>query len=228
MSYKYETHLHTYEGSACASTHLTDYPAYLKKRGYAGYFITDHFFNSNTRFSHDLPWEEKVMGLRKIYDESLKAAAEYSLDVFLGWEYDGGQFAHVITLGLPPEWLLDHPETMTMDDWKYCELVRESGGFLIQAHPFRSKTRITLYPNHVDAVEIINASQDDVLNGYAKIYADMYSLPVTAGSDIHHIDNPNCRMCGVKSETRFKTAADYVNALKNGSLTIFDSNKNGD
>lgn len=228
MQYKYETHLHTYEGSACASTHLKDYPKFLKERGYTGYFITDHFFNSNTRFAHDLPWEEKVMGIKRIYEESLEAAAKYSLDVFCGWEYDGGQFAHIITLGLPPEWLLEHPETMTMEDWKYCELVKASGGYLIHAHPLRSKTRISLYPYHVDGVEILNASQDAVVNGNAKIYSEMFSLPVTAGSDIHHIDDPNCRRCGVISETRFKSAADYVNAVKNGTLTLFDSSVDKD
>ena len=47
--YIYETHLHTYESSACGSTKASEYPAYYKSIGYSGIFITDHFFNGNCR-----------------------------------------------------------------------------------------------------------------------------------------------------------------------------------
>lgn len=41
--FRYETHLHTYEGSLCGVTPGSLYPQYYKDLGYDGIFITDHF-----------------------------------------------------------------------------------------------------------------------------------------------------------------------------------------
>ena len=58
--YIYETHLHTRGVSACGSTEPEDYIAVYKKAGYAGIFVTDHFFNGNSGIDRTLPWEEMV------------------------------------------------------------------------------------------------------------------------------------------------------------------------
>ena len=71
--YRYETHLHTVEGSACGFTPGAEYPAIYKERGYDGIFITDHFFHGNTRPSRELPWREYVDAYMKGYEESKKA-----------------------------------------------------------------------------------------------------------------------------------------------------------
>ena len=71
--YRYETHLHTIEGSACGFTHGVDYPAIYKERGYDGIFITDHFFHGNTRPSRELPWPEYVDAYMKGYEEAKRS-----------------------------------------------------------------------------------------------------------------------------------------------------------
>ena len=48
MSYKYETHMHTAEASACATSTGAEMARAHKEAGYTGIFITDHFFNGNT------------------------------------------------------------------------------------------------------------------------------------------------------------------------------------
>ena len=46
--YKYETHLHTCEASACASAKGEEQARRYKELGYDGIIVTDHFFNGNT------------------------------------------------------------------------------------------------------------------------------------------------------------------------------------
>lgn len=41
----YETHLHTAEGSACASASGAEQARRYKALGYDGIIVTDHFFN---------------------------------------------------------------------------------------------------------------------------------------------------------------------------------------
>jgi hypothetical protein len=50
-TFKYETHLHTSEASACGSSHGAEYISVYKKLGYDGIFVTDHFFGGNTAVS---------------------------------------------------------------------------------------------------------------------------------------------------------------------------------
>ena len=58
--FKYETHMHTKEGSACSSAPAADMARAHKEAGYDGIFVTDHFFNANTAVPRDLPWEERI------------------------------------------------------------------------------------------------------------------------------------------------------------------------
>ena len=48
IMFKYETHLHTVCGSACASISGRGQAIEYHKAGYSGIFITDHFFRGNT------------------------------------------------------------------------------------------------------------------------------------------------------------------------------------
>ena len=58
--YKYEVHMHTYEGSACGKTHAEEYISAFIEQGYDGIIITDHFYHGNTRIDRSLPWEDFV------------------------------------------------------------------------------------------------------------------------------------------------------------------------
>ena len=66
--YIYETHLHTYESSACGSTKASEYPAYYKSIGYSGIFITDHFFNGNCRIPPMNDWKERINAFCRSYE----------------------------------------------------------------------------------------------------------------------------------------------------------------
>ena len=60
MGYKYETHMHTSEGSACGKSTAAEMVRSYKEQGYTGIFVTDHFFNGNCAVDRSLNWEEKI------------------------------------------------------------------------------------------------------------------------------------------------------------------------
>ncbi|MDE5859801.1 MAG: histidinol-phosphatase, partial [Oscillospiraceae bacterium] len=67
-TFKFDAHVHTSEGSACAYTTGAEMADAYKEKGYSGIVITDHFFNGNSAVPRDLPWEERIALLCKGYE----------------------------------------------------------------------------------------------------------------------------------------------------------------
>ena len=215
--YRYETHLHTVEGSACGVTPGKEYPAIFKARGYDGIFITDHFFHGNTRPSRELPWAEYVDAYMKGYEEAKKAGDEIGFKVFFGIEenFEGDEY---LIYGVDKEFLLAHPEIPHWTREDMIKSVHEAGGALMQAHPFRDRDyikEIHLYPEDIEGIEGINTSNTSNDNLAALCYALHYDLMIQAGSDTHSlwaIDEGNG---GILYETPITSERDYANRLLN-------------
>lgn len=218
--FKFDAHVHTSEGSACAQTTGAEMADAYKEKGYSGIIITDHFFNGNSSVPRELPWEEKIELLCKGYEHAKKRGDEIGLTVLFGWEFAYAS-SDFLTYGLDKQWLLDNPQIMEMPIWDYADFARKSGGFVVHAHPFRLwgyVSKITLIPRNIDAVEIINMSNFREENERAEWYAKSYGFPVTAGSDAH---NANALPCGgIITETEIKTSADYAEAVRSGNLEL--------
>lgn len=222
--YLYETHLHTSQGSACGRNTGAEMAEACKKAGYTGIFVTDHNWGGNTAADRSLPWREWVERFAQGYRDAGRMGERIGLDVFFGWEagYQGTEF---LIYGLTPEWLADHPELREADVERQHTIVKQAGGMVIHAHPFRKEAyipRIRLFPEAVDGVEGVNASHTNPLtasghNGesdqQAREYAAVHSLPMTAGSDVHSI-----RLLGggMAFPRRIKDGSDFVRAVKGG------------
>lgn len=192
----YETHLHTSEASACGLLSAVEMVQKYKAAGYTGVVVTDHFVGGNTAIDRSLPWEAWVEGFCKGYENAKAEGDRIGLQVFFGWEsgYQGTEF---LIYGLNKQWLLDHPQIRDCSIEEQYALVHADGGYVIHAHPFRVEPyikEIRLFPEHVDAVEGINATHSSVnsnshknplWNEQAMAYAKEHDLPVTAGSDQH-------------------------------------------
>ncbi len=188
--YKIETHLHTKEGSLCGSATGAEHAIQRKKDGYDTIIVTDHFYRGNTRPDRSLPWEDFVEEFCSGYENAKKIGDEIGLEVLFGIE-DNFHGAEFLIYGITKEWLLAHPEMIHWSPSEEYAKVHESGGYVVQAHPFRQRgylEGISLYPNHIDAVEAINSSQPKVMNDRAAWFAKEFGFPVTAGSDIHHVN----------------------------------------
>lgn len=224
MSYKYETHMHTSEGSACGRSSAEEMVRSYKEQGYTGVFVTDHFFNGNCSVDRSLPWAEKVELFCKGYEHAKEEGDKIGLQVFFGFEY-GVRQSDFLVYNLDKEWLLAHPDIDKWDAREAFRVMHEGGGFIIHAHPFRERPyidHIHLFPRDVDGVEVFNGGQrhDEGMNDRAKLYARMYGLPETAGSDSHHIADPN--RCHIECEERIEKPLDYLEMLKVGNVQVVE------
>ncbi len=185
--YLYELHTHTAECSKCASICAEDLVKFYHEQGFDGICITDHFLNGNTTIPQCYSYKERIKRFTTGYNRAKEMGDQLGIQVFFGWEYGHGGM-DLLTYGLDIDWLLDNPHIMDISIGEYCNLVRDSGGYIVHAHPFREASyidHIRLFPRHVDAVEAFNARRSDFENDMAKHYARSYDLPMMAGSDNH-------------------------------------------
>lgn len=217
--FKYETHLHTAQGSGCATWRGSVIVDRLKELGYSGAFVTDHFFNGNTAVDRRLPWDIKVHLFCQGYEEAKKRGDEIGFDVWFGWEFamHGTEF---LTYGLDKQFLLEHPEIMEMPLERYADFIHQHGGFVVHAHPFREAgyiPSIRLYPRCVDGAEAINCGNSPDANERASWYCDSYGIPKTGGTDGHHLWNYNSG--GIALDEKLTCAHDYLERLRAGRIT---------
>ena len=219
--YKYEMHCHTSEVSKCGKISGADLVDFYKSVGYSGIVITDHFLNGNTTVPPKLPWEERVNLYFEGYESARKRGEEIGVSVFFGWEgsyYTGTDF---ITYGLDKEWLIEHKYCDLLPVKQYLELARSSGGYVVQAHPFREADyidMIRLVPRDVDAIETVNANRTDFENHMAEYYADSYGLIKSCGSD-NHIGK-QARIAALELDFKAKSIDEIISAIKENKHKI--------
>ena len=219
--FKYETHMHTYPASACASATPEDMVRYYKSLDYAGTIVTDHFFNGNSGCPKNIHWGEKIKFFAEGFFRAKKEGDKCDFNVFFGLEYsyNGTDF---LVYGLSPDWLLEHPDFDKLSMKKFSEAVRSAGAYLAQAHPFRDAFWIAnpspVDPTLIDGIEIFNASMPDNTNKKAFAYAEKHKLAKQAGSDAH--DDYLRRPSGIVLKKRANDIFDIIKALKSGQAEI--------
>lgn len=216
-SFIYETHLHTDEGSACGRVPGKDYIAAYKELGYAGIFVTDHFFHGNTRVDRSLPWEEWVEGYCKGYEHAKEEGDKQGLQVFFGIEenFNGDEY---LIYGLDKQWLKAHPQ---MIDWTHKELfdeVHKIGGTMIQAHPFRDRAymnEILVHKYVSDGMEGYNHGNEAFMDCYASDFIRRNNILMTSGSDVHRLTDVEHHRGGIVVSKRLESSLDYANRVRN-------------
>lgn len=196
--YKYETHLHTTEGSACGHNSGVEMAQACFDVGYDGIFVTDHAWGGNTAVDRSLPWTEWVAKFALGYEHAARRGRELGLKVWFGYEsgYDATEF---LIYGITPDWMADHPELHDATIPEQLEIIHSGGGMVIQAHPYREEfyiPEVRLFPEYADGIEGINAThtshlslghKSDVWNDQAIELAHKHNKPMTAGSDVHSV-----------------------------------------
>ena len=220
--YKYETHLHTFPVSKCASADVYQSLDFFKELGYDGVFVTNHFLDGNINIDHNTPYEEKIEFYFSDYEKALEYGKSIGIKVFCGVEmsYGGTDF---LIYGLDKGWYLENPQIMDMKRSEELEFLKENGALVIQAHPFREAyyiDHIRLFPRNIHGVEIINAANSDIENAMAESYAKTYGLLEIAGSDNHSVSKEK-RLAGVCFERPIESEEDFIERVKAGEASIF-------
>lgn len=221
MGYKYETHMHSSEVSTCGIKTAKEQVRVYKQKGYTGIILTDHFVNGYTNCPRNSSWRDKMIFFASGYENAKKEGEKCGLDVFFGLEYTilGSDF---LTYGLDLDFLIAHPDIDKLPIEKYSEIVRQNGGFIAQAHPFREDPWVANpFPVHhslLDAVEVFNTNMRDTWNEEAMEFADLHKLPKQAGSDSH--GHSGRFISGVELDKKADSIFDIINAIKNSEAKL--------
>ena len=191
-----------------------------KKAGYSGIVVTDHFFNGNTSIPDNLPWEERVNLFYKGYESAKREGDKIGLSVFFAWEsnYDGTEF---IVLGLGKDFLLDNPDYLSWSIKKQYENVKEAGGYIIHAHPFRIRSyikEVRLFPEYTDAVEVVNIGNGNKeFDNQALEYARKHNFPAIAGTDSHGYEE---KRTGIAFNYKIEDNIDLIEGIRSRDFKI--------
>jgi len=219
--YLYETHLHTYPASACATNTPEEMVRYYKQKNYAGVIITDHFFNGNSGCRKDIPWSEKVAFFIAAFLRAKNEGRKYGLDVFFGLEYSfrGTDF---LVYGLDEAFLLNNPGFDNLGMVEFSAAVRGACGYLAQAHPFRDEWWIAnpepVSPSLIDGIEVYNATMSNEVNNLALQYAEKHGLAKQSGSDAHNTFAH--RSSGISLQKRAANIFEIIDEIKKGRATL--------
>ena len=222
MDFLYETHMHTAEVSGCAISSAEQQVVTYKKRGFTGIIVTDHFINGYTNCPKDLTWEDKMRFIVSGYEAAKIAGDAHGLDVFLGWEFTANG-ADFLTYGLDLDFLLGFNGLDELSINEYSEIVRKSGGYLAQAHPYREEYYIEnpfpVAPHLIDGVEVFNAMDKKEINAKAYKFAEENDLPMQAGTDSHGRGFSFYK--GIALKERAKSIHDIIRAIKAKEIRMF-------
>ncbi|MBQ8907533.1 MAG: hypothetical protein IJY71_02990 [Clostridia bacterium] len=223
MGYKTELHCHSMPASSCGRM---DAEALIERYTAAGYTtltLTNHLSHVNFAASPEAEgltdWQAQIDFFLADY-EALKAAARGRLYILLGIEFrlDCHEETDFLVYGLGRDFLLASPDILSLDFPSFSRRVREAGGLLIQAHPFRNNVVIS-DPRLLDGIEVYNASaRHPSRNDIAALWADRFSLIKTAGSDLHR---PNQTVgCGIETAVPIQTEKALLDTLRRGAYTL--------
>ena len=216
MPYRYETHMHTCQGSACGVSTGAEQARFYKEQGYTGIFITDHFTGGNCAVPRDLPWRERMDRFCSGYEDALIEGQKIGLDVFFAWEqnYDGDEY---LIYGPDKAWLLSHPDVEHWTRRKQLEAIHAAGGAVIQAHPFRHRDYIKyilLGRKYCDGIAVANTGNTPDADACARRYAEEYGFLTIAGSDNHNALKANPEMLmGMETDVRLSGPKDFARLI---------------
>lgn len=185
---KLETHLHTAYSSQCGILSAKEIVDGYLAAGYSAVSVTDHYSRDTFRYLGvgTEAGQDKVdaflTGYRMVREEGEKRG----LKVYRGAEvrFDGSWNDYLL-YGYSDELLRDPEAIFTMGVEAFYERCKADGAVLIHAHPYRNGGKPTT-PAALDGVEVLNANSDhDERNDYARMFAQLNDLPMTAGSDAH-------------------------------------------
>lgn len=222
--YYYELHMHTSDTSRCGKSPAADMVAAYKQKGFTGVVVTDHLMNVQSQAEPETDWNRRVEKQLAGYYAALEAGEKLGLTVYCGWELTYQDNAEdYLTLGLSPQFLYDHPWLERYDIEKYRDAVHAAGGILVRAHPYRRawyiKKPYVEREGIADAIEVFNggnSSQEE--NDMALAYAQKHNMPMTGGSDAHHVDETARGYIAL--EKKAESYAELCEAIRTGKAIV--------
>ncbi len=221
--YLYEMHQHSSGCSLCAVTKPTEVVRAIKESGFSGVVITNHFYHGNTAIYRSLEWDKFCDEYKKEYLLAKEEGDKVGVDVLYGLEEGLGDGKEVLIYGISPDLIGKYPELREVNLPLLSKIVRENGGVIFQAHPFRERSYISnvdvmLPPEYLDGYEGYNMGNKSQENKKAVALAKKNNLPVIAGSDCHTYLTEG--RFGIACSHRITNEKELAEVLKNGDYEL--------
>ena len=189
-----DMHAHSSGISRCCKMTFEETAAEAKKKGIDGVVLTNHYQRLYIKDGDADGFVERYIGEFLSAEKYGRATA---FKVFFGIEVTMDLYpnVHMLIYGVEPEFLRRYPLVFEMTQAELYQLVRENGGVLIQAHPFRNGTTV-LDTEYLDGVEI--NCHPLYLKSYSEqlqVIARENGLILSCGGDFHaDTYRPKCGM----------------------------------
>lgn len=214
--FQLETHCHTEEVSICGKVPAAQLVEELKRSGFDGAVITDHFHHG---FLDGIPgsWHDKIDRYLEGYRAAKAAGDEIGVRIFCGLEFRTTESHNdYLVFGVTPELLYRTPDLHLYSIPALRELADREGLLIVQAHPFR-KGLFREDPALLDGVEVYNGNaRHDSHNPDALRFAQENGLLPFSGSDHHQTEDRG--RGGMLLPREPKDEADLVRLLPLGGL----------
>ncbi len=218
MFYRYETHVHCSQCSACGCNTAKELVHAYRSAGYAGFVLTDHFIFGNTAVDRSLPWKQQMKCYYQPYLEAKAEAEMLDFDVIFGIEHAYGDGKEMLIYGIDLDFLLANPDIPELSIDELTDRVHEYGGVVIQAHPYRNRCYVNMAvgprEDIIDGVEVYNAGNLPNENIQALELAEKIDSISLCGGDVHAITNCAMGKTGIAFPYRVKDSHQFADALK--------------
>ena len=232
MKFKTELHCHTGHVSNCGEETAEYIVERYLEAGYTSLMVADHmspytFNGKHGKYCEYLKstgkediWQTKIDFFLTGYENLVKAAAG-RLNIILGmeWrEFDPKIANDYLVFGVTEEWLRASEIISSLNTREMSDYLHESGMLLFQAHPFRNGMTI-IKPKYLDGIEVFNGHNvHQSRNKIAAMWADMYGLKRSSGSDFHEAAHVCCG--GILTDSPIKNAAELLEVLKSENYEL--------
>ena len=229
MKYKYDTHIHSLEASACGKNGIREMVQAYHKAGYTGFIVTDHFIHGNTAIPRELPWKNRMQMYYNVYLQANEEGDKLDFDVFFGIEHYYEKAREILVYGINLDFLLSHPELETADIDTFARTVHEAGGILIHAHPYRQRSYIPAdFQARIDlcdGIEVYNAHDTWEYNKLALADALALKKFPFSGGDMHRIDDPTIGNAGIVLNKRVNSMSEFIKSIQASDYIVLIDGK---
>lgn len=220
MLYRYETHCHCSQCSACSRSTAQEMVQAYYNAGYAGMVLTDHFIYGNTAVDRSLPWEDQMKCFHRAWLDAREAAKDLDFDVIFAIEHAYGDGKEVLIYGIDLDFLLANPDIPRLDLDQLTDRVHAYGGIVVQAHPYRNRSYVNMAveprADLVDGIEVYNVCNLPGEDKQALALTKQKPYIITSGGDIHVASDSRIGLAGIALPYRVRDEKELVAALKRG------------
>ena len=190
-----DLHAHSSSVSVCCKANLDAVFEKAKQVGLDGVVLTNHYVKN---YAKDGDFKSLARKYMEEWDKAQRRAEDIGSKVFFGIEVTMELYikVHLLIYGVSEDFLEKHLTLFDMTQEEIYSTVKENGGVLVQAHPFRKNIDRLLDTKYLDGIEIschplYESTHLDRLSEIA--YRD--GLILTCGGDYHaDTHRPKCGM----------------------------------